>query len=138
MYSKTGFSIVNCIFKLIAVSFVLSPGTTLADNLPTTLIVEPNRCIALQQGQTCYADLKFEWANPPTGQFCLFDERQPDPVVCWMGNTLVSYKLQFKSDKNVNFEIRSKPSDLSLAQVLVKVSWVYKSNTSSTSRWRLF
>lgn len=138
MYSKRSASIVSFIVKLIAFVFVFVPGATVADKLSTTLTIEPSRCIALEQGQVCFASLKFRWTNPATGEYCLFDERQRNPVVCWEGNTITSYKLEFKSNKNVRYEIRSKLSDQSLAQALVKISWVYKSNTTSTSRWRLF
>lgn len=124
--------------KLIALVFVFGVEFSYADTSTSSLTVKPSRCIALQQGQTCYATLKFQWTTPATGEFCLFDERQTEPLACWVGNQVVSYKQQFESDKNVNYEIRLKMSEQSVAQALVKISWVYKSNTSSTSRWRLF
>jgi len=138
MYFKRSFSIVRFIVKFIAFVLVSVPGVAVADKLSATLTIEPSRCIALEQGQTCFAGLKFRWTNPATGEYCLFDERQRDPLVCWKGRTVTSYTLEFKSNKNVSYDIRLKLSDQSLAQALVKISWVYKSNTSSTSRWRLF
>lgn len=138
MYFKNSASIMSVFFKLIAVFFVFASGTIIADKLSATLAIEPSRCIALQQGQACFANLKFQWTNPAPGDYCLFDDRQRDPLLCWAGNTITSYKLQFKARKNVSYEIRKKSGDQPLAQALVKISWVYKSNTSSTSRWRLF
>ena len=112
------------IFNLITMAFVSLSGVTYADSLSTTLSIEPNRCIALQQGQACYADLEFQWKTAATGEYCLFDDRQPDPLVCWTGNTVTFHKLQFKSKINVNYEIRLKSSKQSLAQVMVKISWI--------------
>jgi len=138
MYSETNFSTVRATFIQLVLVFVIVPGITHADSVSSTLTVKPSRCIALQQGQKCFATLKFQWTTPASGEFCLYDERQPDPIVCWVGTTIKAYKQKFESNKNVNYEIRLKMSEQPLARALVKISWIYKSNTSSTSRWRLF
>lgn len=126
--------------RTVTVCLMLVLGFTHADNHVSTLTVKPERCIGLQQGQVCYATLKFKWTTPASGEFCLFDERQADPLVCWIGSTQEMFTQKFKSNTNVTFEIRRKNDreQLVLARALVKVSWVYKSNNSSTSRWRLF
>ena len=129
-----------------AIMLMVIPMTANTDTVSISLKVKPSRCIALQQGQSCFADLTFRWSTPETGDYCLFDERQANPLVCWAGNELASYKVAFKSDINVKYEIRtstdatagSTNSEHALAQTLVKISWVYKSNNPSTSRWRLF
>jgi len=138
MYSKTGLSNMKLVLNVLRFCFICHMGACNADNSSSSLSVKPNRCIALQQGQTCYSTLDFRWKTPTTGEYCLFDERQTKPLVCWTGNTMDSFRQKFKSDKNVNYEIRLKLGDQTLANALVKISWVYKSNTSSTSRWRLF
>lgn len=125
-------------FCLVCCMGICYMGVCYADSLSSSLTVKPNRCIALQHGQTCFATLDFQWATPTIGEYCLFDERQTKPLVCWTGDTMDSFKLKFNSDKNVNYEIRLKLSEQTLAVALVKISWIYKSNTSSTSRWRLF
>jgi len=124
--------------QLIALCCIFTPYIARADSFSSTLSVTPNRCIALQQGQSCFATLKFHWTTPPSGEFCLFDERRKDPLVCWIGNSITTHVQTFESDKNVGYDIRLKSNNESLADVLVKISWVYKSNNSSTSRWRLF
>ncbi len=138
MYSKTGLAIMNLVLKLLGCYLCCCISVTNADNSSTSLTVKPERCIALQQGQTCYVRLSFKWITPTTGEYCLFDESRTKPLVCWSGNATDSYKLMFRSDKNVNYQIRSKLGEQTLAEALVKISWIYKSNTSSTSRWRLF
>jgi len=139
MSSKSGLTFVR-IFKnkWVSLCFLLALGISRAASQSTGLTVKPDRCIGLQQGQTCYTTLKFKWTTPVTGEFCLYDERGTDPLVCWVGDSETSFVQTFESNTNVTYEIRSKSSDEPLASVLVKVSWVYKSNLPSTSRWRLF
>lgn len=126
------------VLKLAALSLMLALGITHAENPIEDLTVKPDRCIGLQQGQVCFAKLKFTWTTPASGEFCLFDERRADPLVCWIGRSKSTFSQKFESNKNVTYEIRLKNNSEALAQALVKVSWVYKSNNSSTSRWRLF
>lgn len=119
-------------------SLCFASANSNADNSSNTMTVKPNRCIALQQGHTCYATLSFQWAAPVSGEYCLYDEHKSDPIICWVGSALMDYKHEFASDKNVIYDVRLKINQQSLSQTLVKISWVYKSNTKSTSRWRLF
>jgi hypothetical protein len=139
MSSKIGLPFMKTILKkLVSLCFLLVLGITHADSQTSSLTVKPDRCIGLQQGQTCFTTLKFKWTTPAAGEFCLFDERSTDPLVCWVGDSKTSFSQPFESNLNVIYEIRLKSNDEPLAQVLVKVSWVYKSNLSTTSRWRLF
>jgi len=78
--------------RIMAAGCVLIVASASADGIATSLSVKPSRCIALHQGQTCYASLTFRWETPATGEYCLFDERQPDPLVCWAGNKKEAYK----------------------------------------------
>jgi len=123
---------------IVALLLVISANNARAEESAVTLSVTPDRCIALQQGQTCYATLNFRWETPNVGEFCLFSQAQSDPIVCWVGSSPLPYRHEFASDENVNYEIRLKKAKEVLARTLVKISWVYKSNTKSTSRWRLF
>ena len=140
MYSRASLSIMKLVLKRLGFCLVFCMGVCRMGECyaDSSLTVKPNQCIALQQGQTCYATLNFQWATPTTGEYCLFDHRQTKPLVCWSGNTMDAFTQKFQSDENVNFEIRLKSSEQALADALVKISWVYRSNTSSTSRWRLF
>jgi len=124
--------------RVMAIMFVGFSTNLCADNDAFVLNIKPDRCIALHQGQTCYARLSFQWNTPAGGEYCLFDERLAEPLACWPGNKIIEFKHEFASDINVNYHIRSKQSQQSLAQALVKISWVYKANTGSSSRWRLF
>jgi len=138
MYFKIRLTMVKLLFLLFMAIGLFSPMSVVADDERASLTVKPNRCIALQQGQACFADLKFQWSKLADGEYCLFDSRKQEPLVCWAGNSRSSYKQQFNSRKNVSYEIRSRLGDRLFAQAMVKISWIYKSNNESASRWRLF
>ena len=138
MYFKHRFTTMKIQPAILAVMYWFAPQCSIADTDTATLTVEPGRCIALQQGQTCYANVSLSWTTPIDGEYCVFDDRQTAPILCWNGNSVTSYRVAFESNKNVRYEIRNKSDNQLMAQALVKISWVYKSNTSSTSRWRLF
>jgi len=138
MFSRRGFWCSSLRPGGIAFACALTTSSAFADNVSPSLGVKPNRCIALHQGQTCYANLSFRWNTPATGEYCLFDDRKSDPLVCWTGNSRLTYKHEFVADSNVVYDIRIRNEQQSLSQAMVKISWVYKSNTESNSRWRLF
>lgn len=118
--------------------FALLPFSVHAQSETDLFNVKPNRCIALHQGQTCFMSVRFEWQTPETGDYCLFDDFNSSPLICWSGNGLASFRHEFESSKNVVYEIREKQNQQLILQTLVKISWVYKSNNRSKSRWRLF
>jgi len=126
------------VLNAVAVYAALTLSASYAEDVKGTLTVKPSRCIALQQGQNCFATLNFRWTTPESGDYCLFDERELEPLVCWAGAELTTFKQSFESDKSVTYEIRFKDDNQLVATARVKVSWVYRSNNSSTSRWRLF
>jgi len=138
MFSKFGVWYSRLLLSIIAGCCVLSLANVSADSNAPMLVVKPDRCIGLHQGQTCYANLAFRWQTPVTGEYCLFDDRMPEPLICWAGNERSAYNYEFAADKNVVYDIRTRLDQQSISQALVKISWVYKSNTKSSSRWRLF
>jgi len=138
MFSRRGFWFFRLGLGVIVFACVLNIASVFADSNVSSLSVKPNRCIALHQGQTCYMSLSFQWKTPATGEYCLFDDRKSNPLICWIGDRRLSFKHEFVADSNVVYDIRARNERKSLSQALVKISWVYKSNTESNSRWRLF
>jgi len=138
MFSSKGVYHARLTLGVVACCIVLMFGHVSAQSSSSQLSVKPDRCIALHQGQICYANLVFQWHTPETGEYCLFDDRVSDPLTCWTGDEKVKYKHEFAADKNVVYDIRARSDQQSLSQTLVKISWVYKSNKKSNSRWRLF
>lgn len=102
------------------------------------LKVEPNRCIALRKGQTCYQTLTFHWKVPDTGEYCLFQQPNPIPLVCWRDKSVGSFKDSFQLDRSALFQIRSSGEKGIVLETKVKVAWVYKTDRKNYSGWRLF
>jgi len=138
MYSNNLSETMKRCLQLASMVVFLFPANIKADQGSTKFSVRPARCIALHQGQTCYATLKFQWKTPRGSEYCLFDTRLDNPLLCWKGRGSSEHRLEFASDKNVSYEIRDVQSQQTLSDALVKISWVYKSNRKATSRWRLF
>lgn len=138
MCSRASHSVMKSVSIFLSAYLAIVPAMSHATERAVTLSVKPSRCVALQQGLSCFATLVFKWTTPESGDFCLYDERQQDPLLCWTGDSVQTYRQEFESATNVNFEIRLKSDNSSLAKTVVKISWVYKSNNSSTSRWRVF
>jgi len=126
------------IVRLILAISVSMPFALYGNAEEPSLTINPSRCIALHEGQICYVNLKIEWKSLPLDEYCLFDERYDEPLVCWQGNELASYVYDFNAKANVNFIIRNKGEGEEQVKALVRISWVYKSNNKNTSRWRLF
>ena len=47
------------------------------------LIIEPEQCVAMRQGQLCYLDVKMSWRAEQVGDYCLFSSLQPKALRCW-------------------------------------------------------
>lgn len=100
--------------------------------------VTPEQCVALRKGQTCYLEVTFDWQQPITGNYCLVNTTRNKVLKCWKETTKGQYSFDFQGVKTNNFSLRNKTSGEDLAHTQVVVAWVYKSNTRSKSRWRLF
>jgi hypothetical protein len=109
-----------------------------AANAQAGFIVQPDKCIALHQGQVCYQDLQFNWQTPAGAEYCLYEIPRPEAVVCWTGDQLRSHNLEFASATTTLYQIRTMGSSDVLSEVTVEVAWVYRANRKSFSRWRLF
>ncbi|MCZ2723463.1 DUF3019 domain-containing protein [Marinomonas sp. 15G1-11] len=123
---------------LLSLLLILMPSQLVADNQPWYLKVEPNRCIALRQGQTCYQTLVFKWSVPAEKEYCFFQVPDSRPLTCWYGRGVLSYKGNFELDRSTVYQIRIKDKDVSVLETKVKVAWVYKTDRKNYSEWRLF
>lgn len=115
----------------------LAPQTRGAD-AAAGFTVQPDKCIALHQGQVCYQDLKFSWRTPAGAEYCLYEVSQTTAVICWTGNELASHTMEFASASSTVYEIRVRNSNTVISAVTVEVAWVYRANRKSFTRWRLF
>jgi hypothetical protein len=123
---------------LLTTSLLCAAGGARAAEQVDAFTVQPERCIALNQGQMCYQKLIFRWQTAAGARYCLHQDTVAAPLVCWAGTDVNSHELEFESERNIIFSIRAEGQTSVLAQVEVEVAWVYQSNRQSFSRWRLF
>jgi len=107
-------------------------------NKPIEIDVSPLSCIALHKKQVCYQSLEFKWPALPDGRYCLFASDQSKPVHCWARGELERLSVDYASATAVIYELRTEGSNDTLASVVIKTSWVYRTGRRSASGWRLF
>lgn len=111
-------------------------------NLPVSanLQVQPNKCVALNQGRECFTQIMIRWEFKEKSDYCLFLkglEELPRPIKCWQGLNQGQWQYEFQSAKDAQFILMEKNSNTVLASASVQVSWLYKASTRKR-RWRLF
>jgi hypothetical protein len=133
--SSVAYRVLITFLALLLAPFAPDAG---AANAEAGFTVQPDKCIALHQGQVCYQDLEFNWQTPAGAEYCLYEVSQPQAVVCWTGEQLRSHNFEFASAASTLYQIRMMGSDVVLSEVTVEVAWVYRANRKSFTRWRLF
>lgn len=111
--------------------------STLQSNANFHFQVKPDRCIALRQGQVCYQKLAFQWAAI-NSEVCLVEKGKTETIKCWANNSATRFKYAFESDSEKTYQLQDKTSQTILAEVKVKVAWVYKNSEKVSTGWRLF
>lgn len=99
------------------------------------LILSPDKCVSLRQGQTCHVDIELSWSTKNAGRYCIYASNQEQPMRCWSDILQGEIKMEFASDQNTWFYLRKDAKNL--AEVELKMAWVYKRKRSSLS-WRVF
>lgn len=99
--------------------------------------VSPKRCIALHQGQKCYQKIRLEWIVDRVGDYCLYQNNIEKPLSCWADSNSGKIKINFKSKSNTDFTLTDNQKNV-VAQVTVRVAWVYAKKKKQAGGWRLF
>ena len=113
--------------------FPLSNGIVLADS---SLNLAPAKCVTLNQGNTCYQELKVTWQADSKGHYCLLNSVKEAPVNCWFNVNKGSYNFEFSGVQSVDYQLVKMPIKAPVAQQHFSVKWVYKARPNN--RWRLF
>lgn len=104
------------------------------------LHVQPNKCVALNQGRDCFTQVLIRWKLEEKLDYCVFlkqSEEAPRVIKCWQGLNQGQWKYEFQSAKDSQFLLMEKTGDTVLASAAVQVSWLYKASARKR-RWRLF
>lgn len=118
----------------------LTTATSVTAQEKTSLVklnLSPAKCVALRQGQTCYADVVLNWESRQPRDVCLFRLGQNAAMQCWTQVTTGSFAGEISAKENVDFELRANESEQTLAAAQLKVAWVYKKKRRTVS-WRIF
>lgn len=101
------------------------------------LTAKPISCVALHKGQRCFIRVTLRWNVPDNQEYCLFNEYEPDPLVC---SSVASgrFVTAYASDSSIQFELRAADDNTLVASATVNTSWVYRTGRRSSSSWRLF
>ena len=123
------------VLPLYSVFTQAAPSAKQADN---QLLIQPNTCVSLHQGQTCFASLTLSWHTAEKNNYCLYSSAQIEPVQCWVNSQQGQVTQSFSSDHSLRFYLQADGSDTHVAESEVQVSWVYQKQQKSRLSWRLF
>ena len=102
-----------------------------------TFTALPEQCVTLRQGRDCFATVELQWQSSDKQSFCLYQEGKNKQLGCWQNNNKVQIKIEFESNKSINYQLRTVSDNKVIAETKVEVSWQHK-NTTRKRRWRLF
>ncbi len=115
-----------------------APSIAVGQDLETLLVLKPNRCIALHQGQTCYQEVVFRWeAQDAQHNYCIVEQESQKPLHCWLGGSPGKFAFDFGSDRSTRFQLQ-RDDGVVMTELDMVVAWVYKSRRKRGSGWRLF
>lgn len=132
-------------FKSTLTSLLLLVGLcwipiTIADQLNIEMQVNPTRCVALHQGQTCYQLVDINWQLATKGSYCLFINSSSKALTCWQQTNKQEgfYQYDVQSSQDVVFSIKNMNSNQTISQFRFEIAWVYNQSQQRRSSWRLF
>lgn len=99
--------------------------------------LSPSKCVALNEGRTCFADVSFIFRLPAKGEYCLRELGQVTPIGCWKAVETVNYLHSFANSSSTTYELIDRLKGDVLATQTIEVNWVHKIQTKKR-RWRLF
>lgn len=104
--------------------------------------VQPQQCVTLRQGRDCFATIAIRWQKKVAQALCLYqviDKKinKKEQLMCWSKSSIGETSIEFESNDNLTYQLRSQEGDHLLAETEIVVSWLHK-NTTRRRRWRLF
>lgn len=124
---------ISLMLLLLVLSFVSK-----ATDLKGTMSVQPEQCVAMSQGQSCYVTVELSWEVEALGNYCLYTSAQSQALKCWHNTTSGEFKQSFDSKVNLNFSLKNQHEQATLASAVVKMAWVHKKKGRPRTSWRLF
>lgn len=123
---------------LLTIFFTYTLHTYAQDSTGFYLKSNTHRCVALRQGQTCYKKIQLQWQALQSGNYCLLNRENNTTLQCWHQESGGEIATEFESGVDVSYVLRNENGDEDLAEVVIKVSWVYEPKPDKANGWRLF
>ncbi len=122
-------------------------STANAEDKPTlstkiAFSVQPQQCVTLRQGRDCFATVTIQWQKQTEQALCLYhvnkkQDQRKKQLVCWPKSKEGHTNIEFESNDNLTYQLRTLKGDHLLAEAEIVVSWLHKA-TTTRRRWRLF
>lgn len=106
--------------------------------LQVSLKIEPNQCVAVRRGSTCYQNVQINWQASRSDSYCLYQMGNEQPLKCWANSNSGNFKYELVTKEGVSYTIRYPSSEQALAIERLDVAWVYKRTKRTQSTWRMF
>lgn len=143
MYSSVSNGVALLVF--ISVScFISSVHTEEIPISPTKIAfsVQPQQCVTLRQGRDCFATIAIQWQKPTVQALCLYQVtngqiKNKKQLICWSKSNKGQTSIEFESNENLTYQLRTLKDDHLLAETEITVSWLH-TKTTKRRRWRLF
>lgn len=97
----------------------------------------PNKCIALRQGRTCFAQVTLRFSVLKPGRYCIKQHGMTDPLYCESIQRYGLFNVEFQSKSKMAYTLIDQITQQELASTTVDVAWVHQ-KTSRKRRWRIF
>lgn len=128
---------------LLILSAILSIASTIANVSiahadENQLHIKPTRCIALHEGQVCYQTLNISWKAEIADTYCLYQQDNKTPLVCWDNLASGKWSYEFEGATTQKFMLLRKQDAKQIAEVSIEVAWVYDASSKRESHWRIF
>ena len=145
-YSKPRYFVISCLPLALWThqAYANEPPLTLDIELRTevpTLIASPELC-EFQKGDTdCQMKASLLWETPRSGDYCLWDKEQKEPLECWANSWSGSYSLDFSSDHDRIYWLTRGLKGTVAAQVVISITWPLEQRLKAKRRrgfWRVF
>jgi len=104
----------------------------------TIINVSPEQCVALNKGQVCYQTVTLKWEASTVADYCVHSSQDIEPLACWQNQHEGLLTREIASQDSVVFSLNKTPSNEKLADVTMRVAWVYEQKRRKIIAWRLF
>lgn len=142
MYSKVTWFTIAVLMMGRVMASEASPSTVsepLAEQTTSDVhfSLSPSKCVALNEGRTCFADVAFTLNLPDQREYCVREMGQATPIGCWRASETVKYLHSFAHSTTTTYELVDRARGDVISSQSIEVNWVHKIQTKKR-RWRLF